>query len=216
MRAVRSGHPETVIQASSTPYRGKLQAVGVPPPGRRLPLMLFDFEKHRTKMAARAMSQQSVAEKQRDVYESHRHRVFSVSFYMTGSEIEAENLLQGTFISAFRTAEEPDQAMIDAALIDHLKSHRLLEDEELIPLPSSDVFLERRNVLRADLESAIRCLPATERLVFLLMDVEGYPASRIAQLLHVSERQVLRTAITARLRLRHELATGVRDDCKAA
>lgn len=187
-----------------------------PSSGAQRPRMLFDFEKHRTKMTARAMAQQSLAEKQRDVYESHRHRVFSVSFYMTGSEIEAETLLQGTFISAFRTSEEPDQQMIDAALIDHLKTHRLLEEEEASPVPASGARLRQRNVLRAELEAAIRCLPARERLVFLLMDVEGYSAERIAQLLQLSEREVLRSVITARMRLRHELANGVREDCQAA
>ena len=179
--------------------------------------MLFDFEKHRTRMATQSMAPQKLAERQRDVYESHRHRVFSVSYYMTGSEIEAEDLLQGTFISAFRKSDEPDQGMIDAALIDHLRKHMVLRnDDELAAVPHATLSPGPRNVLRDDLEAAIRCLPASERLVFLLMDVEGYPAPQIAQLLRIEERQVLRTAITARMRLRFELASKRVDDCKAA
>ncbi|MGC2640006.1 MAG: sigma-70 family RNA polymerase sigma factor [Acidobacteriaceae bacterium] len=178
--------------------------------------MLFEFDKHRTKISAQAMAQQSLAERQRDIYESHRHRVFSLSYYMTGSEIEAEDLLQGTFISAFRKADEPDQATIDGTLIDHMKSHMLLEEEESVPVPTAEASLGQRNILRADLEEAIRCLPATERLVFLLMDVEGYSSARIASLLRMSEAEVRRTAIFARLRLRNELAAAQQDGCQAA
>jgi DNA-directed RNA polymerase specialized sigma24 family protein len=36
--------------------------------------------------------------------------------------------------------------------------------------------------------------------------VEGYPASRVAELLHLSSAEVLRTALTARMRIRAELA----------
>ena len=179
--------------------------------------MLFEFDKHRTtKISARAMAQQSLAERQRDIYESHRHRVFSLSYYMTGSEIEAEDLLQGTFISAFRKADEPDHATIDHALVDHMKSHMLLAEEESVPVPAATVTLGGRNILRADLEEAIRCLPAMERLVFLLMDVEGYTSARIASLLGMGESEVRRTAMSARIRLRHELASERQDGCQAA
>ncbi len=167
-------------------------------------------------MTAREMSRESLEDRQRDVYESHRHRVFSVSYYMTGSEIEAEDLLRGTFISAFRQAEEPDQAMIDAALIERLKARMVLEDGELVFVPGVAVLPGGRNIQRADLEEAIRCLPANERLVFLLMDVEGYAADQIAGLLHKGKASILRTALTARLRLRSELAAMLEDGQQAA
>jgi DNA-directed RNA polymerase specialized sigma24 family protein len=60
--------------------------------------------------------------------------------------------------------------------------------------------------LRTELEEAIRFLPSNERLVFLLMDVEGYAATRVAEMLNISPSTVLRTALTARMRLRAELA----------
>jgi hypothetical protein len=63
--------------------------------------MLFELERHFGKMEAREMAPQSLEERQRDIYESHRHRVFSVSYYMTGSELEAEEILRGSFIRAF-------------------------------------------------------------------------------------------------------------------
>ncbi|HTW48067.1 MAG TPA: sigma-70 family RNA polymerase sigma factor [Acidobacteriaceae bacterium] len=152
------------------------------------------------------MAPRRLEEKQRDAWESHRHRVFSVSYYMTGSEIEAEELLRDTFISAFRRSDEPDQAVVDSALIDHLTARLPLDPSASMPLPVSTCGPSRRNILRVDLELAIRCLPLAERLVFLLMDVEGYPAQRIADLLQMRDPDVMRTAVMARMRLRHELA----------
>jgi DNA-directed RNA polymerase specialized sigma24 family protein len=178
--------------------------------------MIFDFEKHVSRSTARAMAPRRLEDRQRDVWESHRHRVFSVSYYMTGSELEAEELLRDTFIAAFRQTEEPDQAVVDGAMIAQIAARLPLEDPECLPVPICCGAGGRRNILRADLELAIRCLPAAERLVFLLMDVEGYPVRRIAGLLEMREPDVMRTAVMARMRLRHELALMHEDRQQAA
>ena len=177
--------------------------------------MLFELDKHLSKVTARAMAQQSLEERQRDIYDSHRHRVFSVSFYMTGSEIEAEDILEGTFVRAFHTADEPDQAIVDGALVEQLAERVDLVDERLPTPPTADSPCGR-NILRTDLEEALRCLPALERLVFLLMDVEGYPAVRVAELLGKTNAEIFRTALAARLRLRAELALMRQDGEQAA
>lgn len=167
--------------------------------------MLFDFDRLRARFSARAEALRPLEQRQRDVYDSHRHRVFSVSFYMTGNEIEAEEILRGTFIRAFRRAEEPNNTLVDAALIEELQENIALEDENL-PVPHVASLPGGHNILRTDLEEAIRCLPPVERLIFLLMDVEGYSAERVADLLHKSKAEVLRTSMIARLRLRAEIA----------
>lgn len=177
--------------------------------------MVFDFEKYSARTATKQMSRQCLQERQRDVYESHRHRVFSVSYYMTGSEIEAEELLQDTFISAFERAPEPDQETVDSAMLDQIRERLLFEEVE-IPIPQNVHCGGCRNILRADLEEAIRCLPTAERLVFLLMDVEGYAPERIAALLETGAADVIRTAVRARLRLRAEIATLRQDGKRAA
>jgi len=169
--------------------------------------MLFEIDRQFAKIAAREMAPQSLAEKQRDIYDSHRHRVFSVSYYMTGSELEAEEILRGTFIRAFLQEDEPDHAIIDTALLEQLRDQRVLIEESPLPAPTAGYLPQRNNILRTELEDAIRFLPSAERLVFLLMDVEGYAASRVAEMLNLSPSVVLRTALTARMRLRAELAT---------
>ena len=93
------------------------------------PRMLFEFDPQPAKMTAREMASQCLEERQRDIYDSHRHRVFSVSYYMTGSELEAEELLRGAFIRAFRKNEEPDRAIIDEALLDQLRDRDILRQD---------------------------------------------------------------------------------------
>ena len=178
--------------------------------------MIFDFDRYASRSAAREMAPRRLEDRQRDAFESHRHRVFSVSYYMTGSEIEAEELLQDTFVSAFQECEEPNQEIVDTALIEQLSMRVPMGEAESLPVPVSSGTMGQRNILRADLELAIRCLPPCERLVFLLMDVEGYPVSQIATLLEMRESEVMRRAVMARMRLRHELTLIHEDGQQAA
>jgi RNA polymerase sigma-70 factor, ECF subfamily len=147
----------------------------------------------------------SAEQQQRDVFDSHRHRVFSVAFYMTANEIEAEKILTDTFARVFSSAEPSSGQHVDQVLIDEL-SQRFLLDTVPSACPDPDLLLQRGSGRRTALEEALPNLPAIERLVFLLRDVEGYPAARIAPLVQLSETEVQRTAISARIRMRNELA----------
>ncbi|MGC2496532.1 MAG: sigma-70 family RNA polymerase sigma factor [Acidobacteriaceae bacterium] len=178
--------------------------------------MLFELDKHFSNVTAREMAPQSLEERQRDIYDSHRHRVFSLSYYMTGSELEAEGILRDAFVRAFQTAPEPDCGVVDTALVDEFRSQRVLDEAETAPPPDAGYLPQRHNILRTELEEAIRYLPSSERLIFLLMDVEGYPAARVAELLNIPLSKVLRGALTARLRLRSELAAMRQSDQEAA
>ncbi len=149
----------------------------------------------------------SAAQKRRDSYESHRHRVFAVAFYMTGGELEAEDILANTFVRAFKKTDEPSAQDVDVSLVSELKQH--VEFEPVAapsPLPAGPGLGEQRNVKRPDLEAALIHLPATERLVFLLRDVEGYPADRVAATLELTPQAVNIALLRARLKLREVLA----------
>ncbi|MGC2500822.1 MAG: hypothetical protein WA400_01700, partial [Silvibacterium sp.] len=71
-------------------------------------------------------AKQSVEARQRDIYESHRHRTFALAYYMTGNELEAEQILTNTFVSAFRSASEPDGPDVDSALLEELRRRSCL------------------------------------------------------------------------------------------
>jgi RNA polymerase sigma-70 factor, ECF subfamily len=160
-------------------------------------------------VASRHLKQQSL-DVQRDVYDSHRHRVFALAFYMTGNEIEAEEILTATFVTAFRGAVAPDGGQVDSALVSELRQRfRLDPDEGAADFQGGSgerANLGDRNVRRTELEEAIRKLPPRERLLFLLRDVEGYSAGAISALLQMPEAEVQRGLFSARIRLRRSLA----------
>lgn len=151
---------------------------------------------------------------QRDIYESHRHRTFSIAYYMTGNEVEAEDILTGTFVDAFRQKPKPQAQDVDQSLVGQLR--------ERFPLGQDAVETPKTNpcepspeltgaVRRTDLEEAVQTLSSTERLVFLMCDVEGYQADHVAGLLAMSEQQVNRTLFCARLRMRQAVAKAQAD-----
>jgi RNA polymerase sigma-70 factor (ECF subfamily) len=176
---------------------------------------LFNLERElspgRTPQIVDQQSQErSLEQRQRDVYETHRHRTFAVAYYMTGNEIEAEEVLTDTFVRAFDQAAKENQELdgkgVDTAMVDELRQ-RMPLDEIAEPLSAAaSPGLAGRNVRRTDLEEALQELPPNERIVFLLRDVEGYDADRVAELIEIPRPQVERTLLAARIRMRNVLA----------
>lgn len=188
---------------------------------------MFDFSSERQfaqspKVVASRRAKQSVESRQRDIFDSHRHRTFALAYYMTGNEIEAEAILTASFVRAFHAKKEPEGHEIDEALLRELREREHLQQDApaMVPSVSSEPVsadLSGRNVKRTDLEEAIRELPATERLLFLLRDVEGYTPAVIAKLMGMQEGEVQRNLLKARLHLRRILAeTAQGDEEKAA
>lgn len=175
-------------------------------------------------IVASRQQKQSAAVRQRDIYDSHRHRAFALAYYMTGNEIEAEQILTSTFVAAFRATEEPTGPDVDSALISELRQRSLLNAMPDAPLPAEPPVLApepapampMRNVKRTDLEEAIQELPPAERLLFLLRDVEGYTPAAIADLLKIPEPQVRRKLMATRIQLRAILAGTQAAEEKAA
>jgi RNA polymerase sigma-70 factor, ECF subfamily len=170
---------------------------------------VFNFEREfsgESHPVATEAAKQSQEHQQRDVYESHRHRAFSLAFYMTGNEMEAEEILVATFVRAFQAKERPDAFAIDSALLAELSLRIPIRQEEppATLIPGSG--LQRRNVRRPDLEIAVRNLPPRERLLFLLRDVEGYTPDKIARLLDLPEAKIHKICFSARIRLHQDLA----------
>ncbi|HEY3988412.1 MAG TPA: sigma-70 family RNA polymerase sigma factor [Acidobacteriaceae bacterium] len=153
------------------------------------------------------MSERSLEHRQRDIYETHKHRAYAVAYYMVGNEIEAEEVSQGTFVRAFRQTGEPDGRCIDCSLVRELRE-RMPLDEQAPPAEAvPGLTLGGRNIKRTEMEEALKELPPNERMVFLLRDVEGYDADRVAALLEVPRQQVERTLFSARIRVRTALAS---------
>ncbi len=141
------------------------------------------------------------------IYDENRHRVYALAFWMTDNELAAQELLESAFRRAFSRTAEPAPEAIDNAL--------MAEVRELMPIGTltldrpacSQVETVRRNVLRVHLERAVVQLPPTERLIFLMHDVESYDHARIARTVGISELESQYGLHQARLRLRELLAS---------
>jgi RNA polymerase sigma-70 factor, ECF subfamily len=181
---------------------------------------LTGFAEHLTTAPAQSL------EKYRAIYENNRHRVYALAFWMTDNELAAEEVMSNTFERAFaglsvefptlaaplrgsaeRGAPEDDSEAIDHALVAELRYAVSFSEPSLSCAPSTEVAGVRRNTKRVDLERAVVQLPPTERLVFLMHDVEAYDYSRIARLLGINELESRTALHQARLRIRELLAS---------
>lgn len=142
----------------------------------------------------------------RQTYEQNRHRIYALAFWMTDHELAAEALMTQTFCRAFSYSDAPTAEEIDAALIRELRECMPVGALTLECAPCDKVLSVRRNTMRVDLERAVVQLPNTEKLIFLMHDVEGYEHARIARLLHLSEASTRSGLHQARLRIRELLA----------
>jgi DNA-directed RNA polymerase specialized sigma24 family protein len=141
-----------------------------------------------------------------EAYEANRHRVYALSFWMTDNEITADELTRNVFLRAFMSSQAPTPEAIDRALIAELREQGPLGVLTLDCNQCTEVLNVRKNLLRVDLERAVVQLPRTERLAFLLHDVESYGHAHIARLLGLSEAESRCAVHQARLRIRQLVA----------
>lgn len=141
-----------------------------------------------------------------EAFEENRHRVYSLAFRMTDNELVAEELTANTFCRAFALSPDPDAESVDRALVAELRELMPLGSLALRCAPCLQVVGLRRNAKRVELERAVVQLPATERMVFLLHDVERYDHARISRILGLSQQESAYGLHQARLRLRELLA----------
>ena len=163
-------------------------------------------QSNRTQISAFPPETFLATQQRREIFERNRHRVYAVAFWMTGNELAAEDLMSDTFRAAFLASPCPSVADIDQALVTELVNLFELPVFTLDCAPSTTVRNVRSNILRTDLENAVIQLPATEKLIFLMHDLERYDHDRVARLLGITERESRLGLHQARLRLRELLA----------
>jgi RNA polymerase sigma-70 factor, ECF subfamily len=136
-----------------------------------------------------------------EIYQENCHRVYSLAFWMTGNELTAEQLSTDTFLRAFASAADPTTDQIDRAFLTEVREFTPVGTLTLscVMAPATSVY---GNVKRIHLEHAVLQLPATEKIIFLLHDVEGYEHGRIARLLGIAEKESRHGLHQARLQVR--------------
>ena len=145
-------------------------------------------------------------ESHREAYERNCHRVYALAFWMTDNELLAEELMANSFRRVLASNTQPSDEEVDRALIDELRTVVPLGTLSLDCAPSAQAHSVRYSTLRADLERAVVQLPGTEKLIFLMHDVERYDHARIARCLGLTEDEARLGLHQARLRLRELLA----------
>jgi len=162
--------------------------------------------------------------------EEHAGRVYRLALRMLGNESDAEDVLQETFLSAFKSIDhfearsslstwlyriatnaalmrlrrkEPEQISVDEPIEQ--------DDGDLVPrqffdfccLPEEDLL---RDEARDEMKRAVDELPMTLRSVFILRDIEGLSTEETADMLNLSESAVKSRLMRARLKLRERLS----------
>jgi RNA polymerase sigma-70 factor (ECF subfamily) len=157
--------------------------------------------------------------------------VYNIAVRLTNDPLEAEEVMQETFINAYRSLDRFEgrsqlgtwlyRIAYNAALM-HLRKRRPLTtsiDEPLVdedgdtaprqlvdwgPLPDQIVL---SGELRQVLDQAIARLPEGLRVVFVMRDVEGLSTAETAEVLELTETNVKVRLHRARLALRERLTT---------
>jgi len=141
------------------------------------------------------------------VYQQHSHRIYSLAFWMTDNELLASEMASRTFLRAFSGPGIPGVEEIDEAFLDEARDGAALGTLTLNVEAAPQTQSIRGNVKRVLLERAVVALPATERLIFLLHDVEGYKHERIGRLLGLTEQESQLGLHQARISIRQSLAS---------
>jgi RNA polymerase sigma-70 factor (ECF subfamily) len=157
-----------------------------------------------------------------ELYRTHAARLYSLALRMTGSEQDAEDLLQDIFLQAhrklggFRGESTLGTWLYRLAVnqcLDFLRGRQSKMtrslwsyDEEGAAEPAAVTPVVPPAISRVDLERAIARLPDGCRAVFVLHDIEGFAHHEVASMLGVSEGTSKSQVHKARLRLRAMLS----------
>jgi len=142
----------------------------------------------------------------REIYEENCHRIYSLGFWMTDNELVAEQLLNNTFLRAFANSDEPKTENVDCAFMIEMREMFAIGSLTLDTVSTSEPSNIRTNMKRVHLERAVVQLPATEKLIFLYHDVEGYDHEQISRLVGVSKEESMFGLHQARLTVRELVA----------
>ena len=121
---------------------------------------------------------------------------------MTDNELTAEQLSSNTFLRAFASSAEPRTEQIDQAFLAEIREITTIGTLTLNSSAHAETRSVRGNVKRVHLERAVVQLPSTEKMIFLLHDVEGYEHEKIAHLLGLSLQESQFGLHQARLQMR--------------
>lgn len=150
-------------------------------------------------------------------FEMHRPLLFSIAYRMLGSVMEAEDMVQETYLryvsTPINTIESPKaflSTIITRLCLDHLKSAKVRREEYIGPwLPeplrtdnAAVTPIEKYEMISMAALVLLESLSPLERAVFLLRAVFDYSYTEIAQIVEKSEENCRQSYHRARQHLR--------------
>ena len=161
-----------------------------------------------------------------ELYRLHAPRLYTLVLRMTGSEADAEDVLQEVFLQAHRklTGFRGDSGLgtwlyrmaVNQAL-DFLRGRQAKMartttsyDDDAVAEPVAPAPVIPTAISRLDLERSIARLPDGCRAAFVLHDIEGLAHNEVAALLGISEGTSKSQVHKARMRLRSMLSAVVK------
>ncbi|NDJ77574.1 MAG: sigma-70 family RNA polymerase sigma factor [Chloroflexi bacterium] len=163
--------------------------------------------------------------------EDNASRIYRLALRMMGNEEDAEDVLQETFLSAFKAIDKFQSRSSLSTWLYRIASNAALmrlrkkepvqvsvdepierDDGDTLPRQFFDFCcLPEETLLRdeahEEMKRAVDELPVTLRSVFILRDIEGLSTEETANALDLSISAVKSRLMRARLKLREELST---------
>jgi RNA polymerase sigma-70 factor (ECF subfamily) len=169
----------------------------------------------------------------RQLVDQYSPRIYNLALKMLGNPDAAEDILQETFISAYRAIDRFEgRAHISTWLYriahnavlmrlrkekhtPHLQSLEVDLDLDVLAAPSYREGAPERRLLESELrdkmDEALASLTDALREVFILRDIDGLSTAETAEVLDLSETAVKSRLHRARLALRQQLAPYLQD-----
>ena len=131
---------------------------------------------------------------QKALYDKFATNMFSLLFRMLNDRELANDVLQDAFITIFLSVSELQDAerlagwirtIVVRTAIQKIRELSRITFENNAEI--TDVIMPDDNFTAIQLDEAIRSLPKGNRLVFMLIEVEGYKHREVAEMLNISE-----------------------------
>ncbi len=158
---------------------------------------------------------------QRELYDRYKNAMYTLAYRITGNFEDAGDALQEGFVEVFRhlpkfRSESTLGAWIKAIVVRKSLRQRKMEVFEPLADHMHEPFVDSigESVNAAHLEEAILSLPDGYRTVFVLIEVEGYMHSEVAEMCGISEGTSKSQLFYAKKRLKTILTSKVSNGSK--
>jgi RNA polymerase sigma factor (sigma-70 family) len=150
---------------------------------------------------------------QRTLYDRYKRAMFTLAYRLTSDFDDANDVLQDAFLDVFRSLEKFRGESTIGAWIRAIvvrKAYKKLEKPKMWQLveelPDESIIDLGNNLDSEYLEKAILSLPEGFRIVFTMIEIEGYTHRETAEALGISEGTSKSQLFHAKKRLREVLS----------